>query len=170
MIRTNRKSSSRLSPLAKELGKRHPFELLEEEVFVGLMRTSDCLVRGFDGLFEEHGISENLYNTLRIIVGENDILKEGVSVGLISKRLVCRQPDTSRSVDRLVRLGLATRSTCPTDARRSLVRATSRGRELLRKLKAPLQRLHREQLKGLTRSQMENLRKLLDAVRASAAS
>lgn len=60
-------SPIKLSPIAQELGKRNPFELLEEEVFVGLLRTSDMMTAGFNRLFEEQGFSEKLYNTLRII-------------------------------------------------------------------------------------------------------
>jgi DNA-binding MarR family transcriptional regulator len=157
----------KLSPIAQELGKRNPFDLLEEEIFVGLLRTSDLLTAGFNSLFEQHGFSEKLYNTLRIIAGESEILNGGVPVGVIKQRLVCRQPDTSRLVDRLVNLGLAERNTCPEDARKSLVRVTSAGKAMLRKLKEPVQQQHRDQLSGLSRKQLEDLGRLLDAVRAS---
>ena len=166
---TDNRSPSKLSPIAQELGKRNPFELIEEEVFVGLLRTSDMLTAGFNRLFEEQGFSEKLYNTLRIIAGESETHKWGVPVGVIKQRLVCRQPDTSRLVDRLVNLGFAERNTCTEDARKSLVRVTSSGRAMLRKLKEPVLQQHREQLAGLSRKQLEDLGRLLDAVRASVA-
>ncbi len=153
------------STLAQELGKRNPFDLLEEEVFVSLIRTCDLLTHQVPNLFAEHDLTPPLYNALRIVGGEQKVNAHGITVGTISQRLVCRQPDTTRLVDRLEALGYVRRDSCKEDARRRMVRITPRGEEVLKSLHRPVRELHRKQFAHISRESLHQLNHLLQQVR-----
>ncbi|MCC6509143.1 MAG: MarR family transcriptional regulator [Pirellulaceae bacterium] len=162
---SKRQSRSEAS-LAEDLGKRNPFDLLEEEVYVNLLRTVDLLSRDFNSLFEQHDLSNPLYNALRIIGGEQKVSLEGITVGTISKRMVCQQPDTTRLIDRLESLGYVRRVTSGQDGRKRLITLTNTGSEVLAALHRPVRELHRRHFKGLSPSALARLNKLLDSVRS----
>lgn len=163
--RTSKKTSRGYVSLADDLAKRDPFDLLEEEVFVNLMRTVDRLSSEFTTLFGQHDLSGPLYNALRIIGGEQKVSPDGITIGTISQRMVCRQPDTTRLIDRLESLGYVTRMASDSDARKRMVTITTRGKQLLAELHRPVRDLHRQQFKSLSPAALQRLNKLLDTIR-----
>ncbi len=163
--RTNKKASRGQISLAEDLGKRDPFDLLEEEVYVNMLRTVDCLSIGLTKLFEEHELSGPLYNSLRIIAGEQKVSPAGITVGTITQRMVCRQPDTTRLIDRLESLGYVSRIASDSDARKRMVTITPKGSQVLAALHRPVRELHRQQFKSLSPTALARLNNLLDKVR-----
>ena len=162
--------------LSAELGKRCPFEMPEEEAYLNVVRTADRLSRGFDRLFKRHGLSQPLYNVLRILAGEERTGPadpgpaggggpHGLPVRVIRDRLVAHAPDVTRLVDRLETLGLGERTRCPDDRRSVRVRLTDRGRAAVTELADPVRDLHRSQLGHLTAEQLRALSRMLEAAR-----
>lgn len=162
---SSRKKTSRGISLAEDLGKRDPFELLEQEVYINLLRTADLLSAEFNALFEQHDLSGPLYNALRIVAGEQKVSPQGITIGTISQRMVCRQPDTTRLVDRLEALGFVKRVTSEVDARKRMVTMTHKGSEVLATLHRPVRELHRQQFNCLSPAVLERMNKLLDTLR-----
>ena len=151
--------------LAEKIGKRGPFDSLEQEAYLTLMRTNAGLTGQFAKLFKVHGLSETSYNLLRILRGEQDT---GDSRGLpsqeIKARLVSRLPDVTRLVDRLARSGLVERATDKNDRRVTRVRITESGRLRLAALDEPVVQLHRRQLGAMTPGRLQELIELLGEV------
>ena len=56
--------------LQREIKKRRPFESLEQEAMLNLLRTNDRFQFRFARLFREHGLTSSQYNVLRILRGE----------------------------------------------------------------------------------------------------
>ena len=56
--------------LQRELKKRGPFESLEQEAMLNLLRTNDQFQNQFGRLFRENGLTSSQYNVLRILRGE----------------------------------------------------------------------------------------------------
>lgn len=56
--------------LQNELKKKRPFESLEQEAALNLLRTNDQLQNRFLRLFREYGVTPSQYNILRILRGE----------------------------------------------------------------------------------------------------
>ncbi len=148
--------------LREELGKRGDFESSEQEAYLNLMRTASQLAVGFERLFEGFGLSESLYNTLRIVAGHG---RKGVRSQTIAQHLVSRGPDVTRLVDRLVKRGLVERRPCERDRRVVHVRLTRAGRALLAKMNPAVSDLHRRQLSHLDDEQLHALNLLLFAAR-----
>lgn len=146
------------SDLGEELGKHNPFESLEQEAFLNLVRTASQLTIDFDRLFRETGLSMALYNTLRIVAGHG---KAGVPSQTIARHLVSRGPDVTRLVDRLVKQGLAERSPCGRDRRVVYIRLLPAGRKLIDTVRPQVDRLHKRQLQHLGDAKLIKLSKLL---------
>ena len=144
--------------LQDELCKRRPFDCLEQEVSLNLMRTQDQLGQPFQELFLARELTGPQYNVLRILRGHGP---PGVPCHEIGGQMVARMPDVTRLVDRLETAGLAERTRTPSDRRVVLVRATQKGLELLTALDGPVIDLHRQLLVHMTRAELHESNRLL---------
>lgn len=160
------------SGLAAEIGKRDPFEVSEEEVYLNLLRTTAWLNEGTATVFRDAGLSAPLYNILRILSGfagraaREGTEDHGLPVTRIAEHMLTREPDMTRLIDRLEKLGLVERSRCPSDRRRVLVRPTADGVRTADGLRPVLERLHRDQLGHLSEREQTTLNRLLHKARA----
>ena len=85
-----------------EIQQTKPFGSLEEEAQVALQRTADRLHWRLSEMLKPHGLSPTQYNALRILRGAGD---EGRACSEIAERMINRDPDITRLVDRLERRG-----------------------------------------------------------------
>lgn len=120
-------------------------ECPEEALFLELLRAADLLSRRPLQLLRAHDLSSNQYNVLRILRGA----PEGLLCGEIGRRMITRDPDITRLLDRLEERGLIVRCRESEDRRRVLSRITREGLTLLRRLDEPVRDLHRRQLRHL---------------------
>lgn len=148
--------------LQSEIKQKKPFQLREEEVFLNIVRTADLLARKGAELFKGVDLSSNQYNVLRILRGAG---AEGLACGEVGDRMVTRDPDITRLLDRLEKRGLVGRSREKGDRRVVTARITPVGLELLKRLDEPVAGLHRAQLGHLEPRQQETLIHLLELAR-----
>lgn len=153
--------------LQEEIGKKRPFDHPEQEAYLNIIRTADRLTWACDRLCKAHGVSGTLYNVLRIVQGGGD---RGVHTQTIAEHLVTRQPDVTRLVDRLEKLGLVQRERCRVDRRVVWVRITPAGRAKIKAMEAPMTDIHRAQLGHLGRQQLATLNELMFTARQRLAS
>ncbi len=134
----------------------------EENASVDLFRTADLLSRAPAQLLKSEDLSATQYNVLRILRGA----LTGLPCGEIAGRMITRDPDITRLLDRLSKRGLIARRRETKDRRVVLTRITPEGLELLARLDAPMQKLHCKQLGHLGRNRLKALAELLEAVRS----
>lgn len=150
--------------LQSELKKKEPFESLEQEALLNLLRTADQLNSLFSSLFSDHGLSGPQYNVLRI-------LRSAGGAGLpcleIAGQMITRMPDITRLVDRLENAGWVTRSRTDSDRRVVLVKITPAGLAHLAKLDQPVRALHKQAMSPLTTDELRELSRLLTKARQS---
>ena len=151
--------------LQSEPKKRQPFELIEQEVFLNLIRSADQLSRGVDEALKPAGLSATQYNVLRILRGAGAGDCQGLACQEIGERMVTRDPDITRLLDRIESRGLIARQRSTTDRRVVHTRITDAGLALLATLDAPLAAMHKEQFRCLTKAQIQTLIDLLERVR-----
>jgi DNA-binding MarR family transcriptional regulator len=137
--------------------KPRPAPSLEEAVFLDLLRTSDVLSRRLAQVLKNEDLSSNQYNVLRILRGA----PEGLPCGEIGSRMITRDPDITRLLDRLEKRGLVSRCRETKDRRMVLTRISPEGLKLLGGLDEPVQKAHREQLGHLGRERLKALSELL---------
>jgi DNA-binding MarR family transcriptional regulator len=153
--------------LQAEIKKKHPFESLEQEAFLNLLRTSDQLNCEFTRLFNAHGLSGPQYNVLRILRGAGP---EGLPCLEIAGQMITRMPDITRLVDRLESAGFVERCRTESDRRVVLVKITADGVQLLSRLDQPVRDLHEKVLSHLSEEELRELSRLLTKARAATAS
>jgi DNA-binding MarR family transcriptional regulator len=134
----------------------------EEAAFLELMRTTDMLSRGLVGVLKAEELSSTQYNVLRILRGSPD----GLPCGEIATRMITRDPDITRLLDRLEKRALISRCRETKDRRMVMARITPEGLRVLARLDEPVQEGHRKQLRHLGRERLRALTELLQAARA----
>ena len=134
----------------------------EEAVFLDLLRTTDMLSRGLVQILKTEDLSSTQYNVLRILRGA----PEGLPCGEIAGRMITRDPDVTRLLDRLERRGLISRSREARDRRTVVGRITREGLKVLGRLDEPVQSTHRKQLGHLGRGRLGELTELVRAARS----
>lgn len=134
---------------------------LEEKTYLELLRTSDWLTRGVAALLKTEELSLTQYNVLRVLRGA----PEGLPCGEIARRLITREPDITRLLDRMEKRGLISRCRETEDRRTVLTRITEEGTDTVGRLDEPVQALHRTQLGHLGRERLLSLAELLREAR-----
>jgi DNA-binding MarR family transcriptional regulator len=141
-----------------------PFTSLEEEVFTNLQRTADELMRSVSDLLKPVGLSPTQYNVLRILRAAGP---KGLACGEVAERMITRDPDVTRLLDRLEKRGLVGRRREDHDRRVILTRITPQGLEILHKLDELIPRLHQLQLGHMTEEGLRLMNELLEAARGA---
>jgi DNA-binding MarR family transcriptional regulator len=134
----------------------------EEAAFLDLLRTADMLTRGALAVLRAEDLSLTQYNVLRILRGAH----EGLPCGEIASRMITRDPDVTRLLDRMEKRGLISRARESRDRRMVLARITTAGLKLVDRLDEPVQKIHRKHLGHLGKDQLRALAELLAAARA----
>jgi len=150
--------------LLDEIKQTRPFGSLEEEVLLGLARTADVLQRGIGEVLKPAALTTTQYNVLRILRGAG---AAGLSCSEVTGRMVTRDPDMTRMLDRLEARRLVTRARDATDRRVVTSRITEEGLQLLGSLDEPMAAHHRRMLGALGSEKLQALAKLLDEARAA---
>ena len=129
----------------------------EEAAFLDLLRTTDMLSRGLVQVLKAEDLSSTQYNVLRILRGA----PEGLPCGEIASRMITRDPDVTRLLDRLEKRQLISRCRETEDRRTVRVRIAPEGLKALARLDEPVQAAHRKQLVHLGRERLRALTELL---------
>jgi DNA-binding MarR family transcriptional regulator len=144
------------------LAERKQTGCAEEAVFLDLMRTTDILTRRLVLVLKPADLSPTQYNVLRILRGS----PAGLPCGEIASRMITRDPDITRLLDRLEKRGLISRCRETKDRRTVLTRITPEGLKLIGELDVPVREAHRKQLGHLGRSRLRELAELLRGARS----
>jgi DNA-binding MarR family transcriptional regulator len=134
----------------------------EEQAFLELLRTTDLLSRGLARILKTEDLSSTQYNVLRILRGA----PEGLPCGEIANRMITRDPDVTRLLDRLEKRDLISRTREEKDRRTVLARITPSGLKVLASLDEPIQTAHRKQLGHLGRERLRELTELMGLARS----
>src|SRR5215467_11575031 len=142
--------------------RRRRAACLEEVAFLELARTTDMLSRGLVRILKVEDLSPTQYNVLRILRGT----PEGLPCGEIAARMITRDPDVTRLLDRLEKRGLISRCRETEDRRMVMARIMPHGLKVLGRLDAPVEETHRKQMGHLGKERLRALTELLDAARS----
>ena len=134
----------------------------EEAAFLDLLCTCDLLSRGPAQFLKSEDLSPTQYNVLRILRGA----PRGLHCGEIANRMITRDPDITRLLDRLEKRDLISRCRETKDRRVVVARIAPQGLKLLSRLDEPVQEMHRKQLGHLGGARLKELRNLLVEARA----
>src|SRR6267378_5412840 len=151
-----------MSGVVQSRSKRRP-ACPEEALFLDLLRTTDMLSRGLVRVLKTEDLSATQYNVLRILRGSPD----GLPCGEIASRMITRDPDITRLLDRLEKRRLISRCRETKDRRMVMARITPDGLKLLTRLDEPVEELHCKQLGHMGKNRLLALADLLAAARTT---
>jgi DNA-binding MarR family transcriptional regulator len=137
----------------------------EEELFVNLMRTTEALRWRTAELLKDYDLSGIQYNTLRILRGAGE---EGLTCSEISERLISKDSDITRLLERLENRSFIVRERDANDRRHIITKITDKGLKVLAEIDEPMTEVHKRQLGHLGDSLIEQLNALLVLARSQA--
>ena len=138
------------------------FDSLEQEAYLNLWRTYDCLKAIEEEVFARYGLSAQQYNALRLLQAASGVLPTLA----IAAKLVSRAPDITRLLDRLEARGLVQRERRADNRRVVQVGITPEGKSLLQAMSADVRRCGQRQLGHLANPDLVALIALLKESRA----
>jgi len=138
------------------------FDSPEQETFLNLWRTYDCLKALEEELFGTFQLSAQQYNALRLL---RSVYPTSMQTLALGRRLISRSPDTTRMLDRLEQRQLIVRERRSENRRVVEIAITKQGLDLLDKMMQAVQAMHKRQLGHLNRTEQRNLTALLKRIR-----
>jgi DNA-binding MarR family transcriptional regulator len=151
-----------MASLKQEIAQERPFSSTEEEAFLNLLRTSDCLHRAFQRRSRRWGVTSTQYNVLRILRGAHP---QGLTCSAIGDRMITEVPDITRLLARMKVLKLVRQQRDKRDRRVVWTHITMSGLALLRQMDPEIQQTPRDLLGHLGESELGELIWLLERAR-----
>jgi MarR family transcriptional regulator, organic hydroperoxide resistance regulator len=148
--------------LQTEIKQGKPFVSLEQEAVLNLLRTADAFLQRITAVLKPFKLSHSQYNVLRILRGAG---AGGLACREIAERMITRDPDITRLLDRLEDRGLVTRSREERDRRVILARITPEGLHILEELNGPMEEVDHRQLEHFGEARLRTFIKLLELAR-----
>ncbi len=146
--------------VARELKQKAAFASREQEVLLGLRLAAARVVEPWEAFLKANaGLTPNQYNVLRILRGSHPTR---LAHREVAERMIARDPDITRVIDRLSRRGLVARLRSRQDRRVVEVGITETGRDLLRALDPHVDRMPKAVLGHLGARKLAQLGQLLE--------
>ncbi len=119
-----------MKTIEQTIKQSKPFKDEWLRALVNMVYTSNIVFDRMNKVIEQYDISYKQFNVMRIVKGA----KENVSTSYIRQRLLAKNSDSSRLVDRLVQKGLLQKTKCGDDARLISISLTKTGTDLLEEI------------------------------------
>lgn len=141
--------------------KQSKFRDAYQRVAINLMFTTNWLEARQQDFFKPFGITTQQFNILRILRGQHPNQISGVE---IKSRMLDRNSDISRLLDRLLKKQLISKCQSPSDKRAANVTITESGLKLLDEIDKSFEEVEKGHFK-LTEAEAQQLSQLLDKAR-----
>ena len=129
---------------------------------VNILYSNNWMFAKMQVVFRQYGVTNQQYNILRILRGR---YPDPCTIQDLKKRMLDKQPDVSRLVDRLQSKGLLVRQSNAEDRRKMDVAISDKGLTLLNEMDPAVTEFD-EIFAGLTDKEVDQLNQLLDKARS----
>lgn len=141
--------------------KQSKFRSEGQKLIINLIYTYNQVSGQMIALLGTYGLTVQQYNILRILKGQ---YPAPATNNLVKDRMLDRNSDVTRIVDRMIRNGLVTRTSCEKDRRRVDILITQAGMDMLDAIQA--QEIKMDDITGnLTMEEQVGLNTLLNKLR-----
>ena len=132
-----------------------------QKAVINLTFTASWLSGKQEELFKPFGITGTQYNILRILRGQGGKSLSGAEV---KSRMMERNSDISRLLDRMAKKDLISRNQCPNDKRATDIGITKAGLDILKRIDVNIDEAEKRNIR-LTSAEARQLSDLLDKAR-----
>jgi DNA-binding MarR family transcriptional regulator len=136
---------------------------VEAGLFVAFLQLADTFGAQAEQVIKTAGLTAAQYNVLRILRGAG---RAGLACREIGERMISRDPDITRLLDRMEKRNLITRERQSDDRRVVKAFVTPEGLELLKTLDRPVGALHKRQFQGIAPAKLKVLVGMLEEIRS----
>ena len=150
-----------MDPIESRLKTSHRIENPRERALMNLFHTASALRTRFTNYFKAHDLTEPQYNVLRILRGQHG---KPMNLFEIGARMVHRESNVSRIVDKLEAKGLVSRIEDESNRRRVDISLLPAAEPILAAIRPHLDQQLEECFRELTDEETETLGKLLDKI------
>ena len=151
-----------MAKLLEELKQNKPFESVEDEVFINVIRTAEVFNRKQTEFLKHYDLTPSQFNVLRILRGAEP---EGLICREIGERMIAFDPDVTKLLDRLEARDLIGRERQEKDRRVIVVRISEEGLKLLKKIDQPIVDFAKTLLGHLDEKKLRALSELTEEAR-----
>jgi DNA-binding MarR family transcriptional regulator len=151
-----------MSRLQEELKQNRPFDSLEAEALLSIVRTAAVLDHALNETLKPFGLTTTQYNVLRILRGAGET---GLCGKEVAERLISPSPDIARLLDRMEETKLLARTRDRDDRRYVTATITPKGLQLLDDVEPALAELRRARVGSVDRDALQALIDTLDTIR-----
>ena len=127
------------------------------------MQIADTFGAQAEQVIKTAGLTAAQYNVLRILRGAG---RAGLACREIGERMISRDPDITRLLDRMEKRNLITRERQSDDRRVVKTYVTPEGLEVLKTLDRPVSALHKRQFQGIAPAKLKVLAAMLEEIRS----
>ena len=135
---------------------------ITKKVMLNLTFTKNYIGDKFNEVLKPYDISSEQYNVLRILRGQ-----KGKSINMqdIQDRMVTKNSNTTRLIDKLLLKDMVERNICPHNRRKIEVTITQKGLDVLLELDPLIEYYEKDITKKLSETELEELNNLLEKIR-----
>jgi DNA-binding MarR family transcriptional regulator len=148
-------------PTIEEEISQGKFESEHQKAAINILFTSGWLANLNSSRFKPHGITPEQYNVLRILRGSHP---KKLMLAEITGRMLDRNSNVTRLVEKLRQKGCVKRETCEKNRRQVDISITSKGLETLSKIDKTTDEWNAK-LKNVSKAEAQELNRLLDKLR-----
>ena len=150
-----------MSKLKEEI-KQTKFESSQQEAAINLIFTHSWVDSGMKEILKPYNVSPQQYNVLRILRGA---YPKNVSAGYIKERMLDKESNITRLIDKLVDKNFVFRCLCPSNRRQMDIIITPVGLKELKNMDAEIKK--RDNIfNKLSENEANELNRLLDKIRS----
>jgi len=135
---------------------------LAKEVILNVLCTNNYISEKYTLFFKKFEITGPQYNVLRILRGQKGV---PANLSTIQERMVHKNSNAGRLVDKLMTKGLVERCVCAKNRRKIEVSITEKGLAKLNEIDPEMDSLEKEGLKSLSDEEAVTLNELLEKLR-----
>ncbi len=133
-----------------------------KKAILNILYTQNVIGDKFSEILKPYDLSSEQYNVMRILRGQKG---NPANMCVIQERMLAKNSNTTRLIDKLLLKNFVTRAVCPENRRKIEVLITQKGLDVLAKLDPKV--IQHEQLfaNNLTQEELEKLNILLEKYR-----
>lgn len=135
---------------------------ITKKVMLNLTFTRNLIADKFSEILKPYDLSGEQYNVLRILRGQKG---NPLNMQDIQERMVTKNSNTTRLIDKLLLKEMVERKTCPANRRKIEIKITEKGLNTLSELDPLIENHDTIFTKNLTNEELEKLNSLLEKLR-----
>ena len=147
--------------IEQEIKSTNPLEI-PKKVMLNLSFSRNVINDNFNDLLKPYGLSSEQFNVLRILRGQKEKI---VNMNVIQERMLTKNSNTTRLIDKLLVKELVTRAICADNRRKMEITITPKGLIVLNELDLKVTAHDKQFTDNLNSDELNTLNELLEKLR-----